>query len=60
MSAPDYFPKTLVDAIRYFSDKETAFDFMVEMRWPEGVTCPHCGHLHVGFIKTRKIWRCEN
>src|SRR5580704_11152232 len=35
-------PTTLQEAIIYFSDPERAHNFMVEVRWPNGVTCPHC------------------
>ena len=36
------FPQTLVDAIRYFSNSQVAFDFMVKLRWPDGVKCSRC------------------
>jgi hypothetical protein len=29
-------PKTLLEAIRYFSDPEVCQDFMVSLRWPDG------------------------
>ena len=34
-------PKTLLDAVRHFSDYQNCHDFMVVLRWPDGVTCPH-------------------
>lgn len=52
-------PQTLLDAITYFSDPDRALDFVVQMRWPSGVACPHCDSKEVGFIKTRRIWRCK-
>lgn len=52
-------PKTLVDAIRYFSDPDKCLAFMVELRWPDGVTCPTCGGRDVSFISTRRIWTCR-
>lgn len=60
MSANDYQPKTLVEAIRYFADEDTCFEYMVKMRWPDGITCPHCGCKEIGFISTIKKWRCKN
>ena len=36
-------PETLVDAIRYFSDPDVCLSFMVQLRWPNGVSCPTCG-----------------
>ncbi|OGG52084.1 MAG: hypothetical protein A3F84_25890, partial [Candidatus Handelsmanbacteria bacterium RIFCSPLOWO2_12_FULL_64_10] len=53
-------PQTLLEAVTYFADPDRALDFMVEMRWPRGVTCPHCNSNGVGFIRTRRIWRCKS
>jgi hypothetical protein len=37
-------PKSLQEAIIYFSDPERAFEYAVNLRWPDGkVTCPRCG-----------------
>ena len=33
-------PQTLLDAVRHFSDYQNCYDFMVALRWPNGVTCP--------------------
>jgi transposase-like protein len=29
------------------------------MRWPDGVTCPHCGGKEHSFTKPRRLWRCK-
>jgi len=52
-------PKTLQEAMIYFSDKQNAHDFIVSLRWADGVICPHCGGSEQWFIKTRLIWRCK-
>lgn len=52
-------PRTLSEAIRYFADPEVALKTMVELRWPEGVHCPRCGSLKVGYIATRRMWECK-
>ncbi len=36
------FPKTLLEAVKYFSDPDTALGCMVAIRWPDGITCPRC------------------
>jgi transposase-like protein len=54
------FPQTLVEAVRYFADKQVAFDFMVKLRWPDKVKCPCCQSEDVSFISTRKIWKCKH
>jgi len=53
-------PKSLVEAIRYFSNPDTCLDFMVELRWPDGVRCPTCDSDKVRFIATRRMWECNN
>src|SRR6476469_58000 len=53
------FPQTLMEAITYFADPDRALRFFVEMRWPDGITCPRCGHREVSFISTRRIWKCK-
>jgi transposase-like protein len=53
-------PKTLQEAIVYFSDPQRAFDCAVSLRWPDGkVTCPRCNSDKNYFIKTRRIWLCR-
>jgi transposase-like protein len=53
-------PTTLLEAVRYFSDKEVAFDFFRRYRWPNGEpACPHCGCLENSFLTTRRIWKCK-
>jgi hypothetical protein len=43
-------PTTLIDAIRYFSDRDRALALLVAIRWPDGVTCPTCGTKQVSFF----------
>lgn len=53
------FPETLLEAVEYFADRELAFEFMVALRWPDGVVrCP-CGSEWVGFLSTRRVWKCR-
>src|SRR5258708_4964702 len=52
-------PKTLQQAMVYFSDPERAFEYAKKFRWPNGkVICPRCGKDKHSFIKTRRIWFC--
>jgi transposase-like protein len=54
-------PRTLLEAIRYFSDLDVCQDFMVSLRWPSGtVTCPTCGRDNVRYIATRRLWECKD
>ena len=53
-------PKTLQEAIKFFADKETCTTFMAQLRWPDGVTCPHCEGKAVSYLSTRLKWKCMN
>jgi transposase-like protein len=53
-------PKTLQQAVAYFSDPQKTFDYSVKLRWPDGkVTCPRCESTEHSFISTRRIWFCK-
>ena len=51
-------PATLT--IEYFADPDVCLNFMVNLRWPNGVACPTCGSVDVRFISTRRIWECKS
>lgn len=53
-------PTTLMEAIEYFADPDVCLDFMVNLRWPNGVACPTCGSVDVRFIPTRRLWECKS
>ncbi len=59
MKTKEQFPRTLLEAVRYFSDPDICLTFMVEMRWPNGVECPYCASKEFSFISTRRIWKCK-
>ena len=52
------FPTTLQEAILYFQDYQNCHDFLVAMRWPQCVTCPHCGSADVTYMPSVRRWRC--
>jgi transposase-like protein len=52
-------PRTLQEAIIYFADVETAHDFAVALRWPDGVFCPFCSVAEYSYISTRRVWKCK-
>lgn len=59
MRHADTAPQTLQETIRFFSDPDTCLNFMADLRWPDGVTCPRCNGKEVGFTKTRRVWKCK-
>lgn len=52
-------PKTLQQAVVYFSDPENCLKYIVERRWPDGVVCPTCGNTTVKFLENQKRWQCS-
>jgi transposase-like protein len=53
-------PRTLQDAIVYFSNPETCLAEMIRFRWPDGVVkCPTCWSDKVTFLKSRRVWECS-
>jgi transposase-like protein len=52
-------PKTLQEAIQYFSDPDRCLKYIMARRWPNGVVCPTCGSTEVRFIATRRMWECK-
>jgi len=56
-------PKTLQQAIQYFSDEQVCIEAVAAMRWMDGARCPIC----VGddaknpyYLKTQKRWKCRS
>jgi transposase-like protein len=59
MSTQEPRPKSLIEAIRYFSDIDTCTSFVAELRWPNGPVCPRCGCVEYSYLKTRRLWKCK-
>ena len=51
-------PKTLLEAVTYFEDFDRCKDFLVGLRWPDGVRCPECGCDRVSWLATARRWKC--
>ena len=50
-----------MEAIQFFADADNCHNFMVSLRWPNGVVCPRCGSKEVGkLVMPRRIWNCKN
>jgi len=58
MNNPSDLPKTLIGIIRHFSDPDVCIEFLRDIHWPDGVTCPRCESKRVSFISTRRVWKC--
>jgi len=53
------YPKTLQQAIQYFSNEQVCIDTVAKMRWPNGPECPACGHKEHYYLKTQRRWKCK-
>jgi transposase-like protein len=58
--ANDKTPKTLQDAIVYFSNPDNCLSYLVARRWPDGVVCPTCGRTDVTFLAKQRKWQCKS
>lgn len=56
---PEEMPRSLMQAVRYFADREVCEKYMRSIKWPDGkITCPDCGSERIGEVKTRHLLRC--
>ena len=46
------YPKSLLDLEQRFASEEPCRQYLSELRWPQGVLCPHCGG--------RKVWPLQD
>src|SRR6185295_13079495 len=53
-------PRTLLEAVQYFSDPDNCLEYLMARRWPTGVVrCPGCNSTHVRFDRKRRVWTCN-
>jgi transposase-like protein len=50
---------TLTQLTTRFPTQETCLEYLVAMRWPEGVCCPRCANDRVYKLKTPFRWQCK-
>src|SRR5947209_17980362 len=53
-------PKTLQQAIVFFSKPDNCLDYMAARRWPNGAICRACGRKDVRFLATQGKWQCKS
>ncbi|MGO9307128.1 MAG: transposase, partial [Candidatus Korobacteraceae bacterium] len=54
-------PKTLQEAIQYFSDPDNCLAYMIPLTFPGGVvTCPTCGRTDAKFLANQRRWQCKS
>jgi transposase-like protein len=60
MEAKSAQPKSLQEAIIYFSDADNCLQYVVSKRWPDGVSCPSCGRTDVTFLAKQRKFQCKS
>ncbi len=53
-------PRTLVEAIRYFSDEDVCVKFVASLRWENGPVCPRCAGTEHYWLAKRRVWKCKD
>jgi hypothetical protein len=54
-------PKSLQEAVVYFSNPDNCVDYLSLRRWPDGkVICPTCGSESVKYNAGRRWWQCSS
>ena len=51
-------PETLIEALDYFREYDNCHEFLVAIRWSNGVRCPHCGSPAVRYMESVRRWKC--
>jgi transposase-like protein len=52
-------PKTLQQAVKFFSDLDNCQNYMIAVRWADGkVRCPSCGSEKVTYLANARLWKC--
>ena len=52
-------PLDLIEFQKRFSTEEACIEHLFKLRWPDGYTCPRCGHRQYCFHSTRKLYQCS-
>lgn len=50
-------PKPELQAGRTFGEDRSSG--RVDLRWPNGPVCPHCGCVEYSYLTTRRVWKCK-
>ena len=53
-------PRTLEEAVEYFSNPRRCLGYLISCRWPDRVAiCPVCGSSETRYLANRSIWECK-
>src|SRR5687768_7520485 len=60
MDAPLKTPETLQAAIEFFADDTRCHEYLVSIRWPDGVKCPTCFRENPRYLANQRRFECKN
>ncbi len=52
------FPKSLREFQAKFATEDACAEYLAACRWPDGFTCPRCGHGRAYALAERRRWQC--
>jgi transposase-like protein len=52
-------PKTLIEAVRYFSDPNVCDGYIASIKWPNGDPVCRCGSTEVAYMEKRRRFHCR-
>ena len=56
----EFSPKTLQEAIQYFSDEQVCIETFARIRWKDGKPeCPACGHKEHYYLAKQRRFKCK-
>jgi transposase-like protein len=58
-SPPRPLPKTMLEAVEYFSNLDDCRRYLAARRWPNGIRCPVCGSISLYVDSSRNGWECK-
>jgi transposase-like protein len=60
MKNQEFHPKTLLEAVTYFSDLQVCVEYMKRHFWSNGMVCSRCQSSDLRVIATRQLWQCKD
>lgn len=54
------FPRTLLEFEDRFGSEEACRDYLMNLRWPDGFRCPHCGRDRYWRVRARPLLMCAS
>lgn len=54
-----YTEMSLLEFQDKFPTEESCLDYLIKMRWPQGVKCPCCADSKLDYIRTRRAFECR-